>query len=137
MISIFYPSKRVVVVTPPYINSPKKWSAGSSTEEQRAAAKGLSTIEYRERVVAVSKAQGSCFWYNNQILWPSQVKDAEEHGEVIIRGVCRHYDEYGEIEWHDPPFILAVSPVKNPEVVINCTANWVAKICPLISKEVC
>jgi hypothetical protein len=130
VIKQFFPSKKVKlpVVHLPYQNSPFYVPPvavhTSLTEEQRAARKGLSIEEYRSRVVAVAKAQAFTTLKVGDRGMPIKEKDALNIGECVVVGICRHFEDYGTVQWHEPPFILSVSPVNNRSKTINCTANW-------------
>jgi hypothetical protein len=142
MIEKFFKSTRKV--TPSVLTLPlpqqhgTKWTAqGSLTEEQRATQRGLSVEEFRRRVGLVARAQLNLKTYIHDTVWPVQPADALEHGKCIVRGICRHYDDYGDAQWNENPFILAVSPLNNPTHVINCTANWVTRVAPEIVQGEC
>lgn len=131
MITQFYPSKKpkLTVVTPATYQRSGGYH-GNMTEEQRAAKRGLSTEEYRHRVVAVAKAQAGLQLFVTDRGFPAKADDLEEHGECIVVGICRHYDDYGTVQWHEPPFILSVSPLKDRSKIIQCTTGWLIKAKP-------
>lgn len=141
MISQFFPSKKIKLVYPvvtkhvPAISVPNH--RNSLTEEQRAAKRGLSTEEYRRRVTAVAKAQASCGMYVTDQGFPAKAEDLEAYGKCIVVGICRHYDDYGTVQWHEPPFILSVSPLKDRTKTINCTSGWLIKSPVTNRSEVC
>ena len=142
MINTFFPSKKKpVVLSLPVVHQQQqqsKWVGSYHlTEEQRATKRGLSVEEYRHRVAVVSKAQAGFHHFCTDIMWPVKIADAIEHGKVMIRGIVRHYDDYGDVEWHEPPFILSVSPLKEQSKIINCTANWVTKTEPVLELGAC
>ena len=130
MIKQFFPSKKVKlpVVHLPHQNSPFYVPPvavhTSLTEEQRAARKGLSIEEYRSRVVAVAKAQAFTTLKVGDVGMPIKEEDALNIGECVVVGICRHFEDYGTVQWREPPFILSVSPVNDRSKTINCTANW-------------
>jgi len=130
MIEKFYPSKKV---TPIFEN---KYVGGHATEAYKAHKLGLTIDEYRKRVVAVSMAFRDCTWVVGDVAFPYSMESMEEHGQCRIIGVCPHYDQYGTVEWHEPPFILMVRPVVGNKT-FSCTANFLTKENPLIIKESC
>lgn len=137
MIEKFYSSLRKPVVhkAPLVIQHTAKWVGGppsALTEEQRAAKKGLSITEYRRRIGLVARAQIGLALSIGDTVWPVKNADAIEHGQCMVRAICRHYDDYGDAEWNENPFILAVSPMKDRNHVINCTGNWVTRTAPEI-----
>jgi hypothetical protein len=140
MITQFFKSKRKVINLP-YIPTPtntSKWVGHTNlTEEQRAAKRGLSTDVYRHRVAQVARAQIGVKLFLGETAWPVKMADAIEHGKVLIKGIVRHYDDYGDVEWHEPPFILSVSPLKDQTKIINCTSGWVSKEEPVFPGVEC
>jgi hypothetical protein len=126
MIKQFFPSKKPIV-KPVVVYSPPPGRISHLTEEQRAAKRGLSIEIYRHRVVAVAKAQALLQLFVTDQGFPVTPEDYEEYGQCIVVGICRHYDDYGTVAWNDPPFILSVSPIKDRQKIIQCTANWLVK----------
>ena len=121
MITERYPSKRkptVSSITSTYGGTPL-------TVEQRAAARGITVEEFRERVIIVAKTAGSCLLYKNQKVVPIDPKIRAEHGICTVVNVCRSYDMYGEVEWHNPPFIVMIQSGLKHGQVINCTPGYV------------
>jgi hypothetical protein len=139
MITKFYPSKKPVPVhSPARVYQQAGHYLSNTTEAQRAAKRGLSVEVYRERVLAVAKAQASIGMFVTDRGFPVKAEDLEAHGECIVVSICRHYDNYGTVQWHEPPFILSVSPMKDRSKVIHCTPNWLTKTSNFYSKsEVC
>jgi len=135
MIEEYYRSKRTPVlsykstmVTPtvPY----------TSYEADRAAKRGLSTEEYRARVTKVFGEVRGLFLSIGDTVWPTRLPDLKKHGKCIVVGVCRHYDDYGEADWNDPPYLLSVQPLKDRSHTIQCSVGWVTKQAPAGAEQV-
>lgn len=143
MIELYFPSKREKPVYIPQVyqrpnfTTPAVSNAPSAFEEARAQKKGLSVTEYRKRVAEVSKAQRDSFIQTGDTVWPSLKEPYEKYGKCLVVGVCRHYDDYGDVEWNDPPFILAISPMNDKGSVINCTTGYVQKYEPHFTIKEC
>jgi len=139
MISLFFQSKhKKVYQLPHYSTQQGKWVGNTSvglTEAQRAAKFGLDLPEYRRRVVAVAKEQAFSTVTAHDVMWPRKLEDALKWGKVRINGVTRHFDDYGTVEWHEPPFILSVSPINDLNTTFACTVAWVSRECPIIENQ--
>ena len=68
-------------------------------------------------------------------MWPASESDMLQYGLCQVTGVCRHYNDYGTVDWHEPPFILSVQSVADRSEMLNTTANWVVKAKPIIIEE--
>lgn len=106
-----------------------------SPHEYRQAAKfKIPPSDYRARAQIVKEAFDTCKFKAGDVGYPYSVKEYEKMGQVRVLAVCDSYDNYGSIEWNDPPFILAVASLDSPNGVTNCSANWVVSEAP--SKKV-
>lgn len=105
-------------------------------EAKRAAARGLSTEEYRARVALVMADQTSVNFQIGDTVWPIYPKDVKRYGACIITAFCRHYDDYGEADWNDPPFLLSVSPLSDRTISVQCSVTWVTRTRPEIAGEI-
>ena len=99
-------------------------------EAERAAKRGLSIEEYRARVVLVMQAQNGCSFQVGDTVWPIQSRESKKMGQCIITGFCRHYDDYGEVDWNDPPFLLSVQSLADKSKSVQCSIGWVTKTRP-------
>ena len=127
MITQFFKSKRSVLVLPPP-STQSKWVGNAVLSElERATKRGLSVEEYRHRCGVVARAQIGLKMFVGDTMWPHTYAAAQQHGKVMVRGIVRHFDDYGDVVWNEPPFILAVSPLKEQTRTIHCTGNWVVK----------
>jgi hypothetical protein len=100
-------------------------------ETSKAERLGLSIEEYRRRCGVVARAQTECKLSVGDIVWPTIEADFEQYGMCTVVGVCRHYNDYGEVEWREPPYILSVQQMSDRSNILNCTGNWVSKARPL------
>lgn len=101
--------------------------APSAFETARAEKMGLEVPVYRHRVTEVSRAQTECRFQVGDVLFPVAEADYIQYGPCQVVGVCRHYNDYGTVDWHEPPFILSVRSVADRNEILNCTANWVQR----------
>ena len=92
-----------------------------------AAKLGITIQEYRARVLAVATESNNCPYQTGDTVYPSIEKELKKYGKCMIVGIVRHYDQYGTLDWNNPPFILSVSPLKDRNTVVNCTVGWVTK----------
>jgi hypothetical protein len=111
--------------------------APSAFETARAEKMGLTVEVYRHRVTEVSRAQSACPFQVGDTVWPAAEKDIDTYGMCQVIGVCRHYNDYGTVDWNDPPFILSVQSMKDRTEMLNTTANWVIKHRPVFITEDC
>lgn len=138
MIEQYFASKRVIVKpihTPPHgKHYAITHSSGAPTafETSRAEKMGLTVEVYRHRVTEVSRAQSQCKFQVGDTVWPAADEDVQKYGLCQVIGVCRHYNDYGTVDWHEPPFILSVQSVADRTEILNATANWVVKCKPTI-----
>jgi len=149
MIERYFPSKkpkswpytppvRVIHQTPLALpDNSKPVHVASAFEQARADKMKVSVEVYRQRVGAVAREQTACKHQVGDTVYPSKYCDAVEHGKVMIVGICRHYDDYGTVEWNDPPFIMSVSPMKDRSKIIQCTVGWLTKQEPAFNLESC
>jgi len=127
MITQHYPSKR----------KPKNryWPPSIVTSEDKAKKLGLTTEVYQQRMKAVAVASAACLFYIGQKVMPVKKEDREEHGVMTVSCVCRSYDQYGDVEWHDPPFILQLESGLQRGKFVNCTANWAERLPKEVTNE--
>lgn len=141
MIEQYFPSKRkVVTYTNRYQNNytpvvSTGATAPSAFEEARAAKQGLTVEVYRHRVTEVSRAQAGCQFQIGDTVYPVEQKDLDEYGPCLITGVCRHYHDYGTVDWHEPPFILSIRSKNDAGTILNTTAGWAMKRKPIFETE--
>ena len=108
----------------------------ASAFEQARADKMGDTIEvYRQRVSAVLRESNGCRLQIGDTVWPVKYKDFQKHGKCMVTGICRNYDEYGTVDWNDPPFILTVAQLNDREQTIQCTVGWVTNKQPTFVTE--
>lgn len=107
----------------------------NKTEVDRAAERGLTVEEYRNRVSAVSRAYALCSLKKNDIVYPHNEEEYEKYGKLRVSFVCCHYDDYGSVQWNDPPYILSAFGVEDPSKVCICTAQFLQKEKPAYLKE--
>jgi hypothetical protein len=137
MIEEYYASKRVVAkpIQVPYNNKhyalTHNVGASSPFETTRAEKMGLTVEVYRHRVTEVSRAQSECSFQVGDTCWPADEKDIEQYGMCQVVGVCRHYNDYGTVDWHEPPYILSIQSLRDRTEMLNTTANWVVRHRPV------
>jgi len=112
-----------------------KTSAPSVFETSKAERLGLSIEVYRERCAIVARAQSECKFSVGDTVWPVNQADVEQYGQCLVVGVCRHYNDYGTVDWHEPPFILSIQRRDDRSVMLNTTGNWVQKTKPEFAPE--
>jgi len=143
MIEKYYPAPRPTMgfVPTKYWPGQTKYTqpvedAVTNTERIRAAKKGLSIEDYRARVAVVMKEQSGSYLQVGDTVWPIYAKDVKKMGQCIITGFCRHFDDYGEVDWNDPPFLLSVQSLADKSKSIQCSVGWVTKTRPLNIEEI-
>jgi hypothetical protein len=133
MIEQYFPSKRKTVEPYKYQNryqhplSLPNNTAYSAFEEARALKMGVTKEVYRHRVTEVSRAQSACPFQIGDTVYPALAADVELYGACLVTGICRHYHDYGTVDWHEPPFILSIQSIGDRSSVLNTTTNWVVK----------
>ena len=136
MIEQYFASKRVIAkpIHAPQKSYPITHHTGAYTpfETTRAEKMGLTVEVYRHRVTEVSRAQSQCKFQVGDTVWPASEADVQKYGLCQVIGVCRHYNDYGTVDWNEPPFILSVQSVADRTEILNATANWVVKCKPVI-----
>lgn len=143
MIEQFFPSKRKVVTYQnryqnnyvPVVHSGMNVGAPSAFETARAEKMGLTVEVYRHRVTEVSRAQAGCPFQIGDTVFPVEQKDLDEYGACLITGICRHYNDYGTVDWHEPPFILSIRSKNDTGTILNTTAGWAMKRKPIFETE--
>jgi hypothetical protein len=121
LITQFYPSKR-----PEPIRKVVVYNSSSAAE--KATRLGITITEYWRRKSVVSAEAAACPFIVGEKVWPSQLKDLKRHGQVTVMAICRDYDNYGSVDWNDPPFILSVKSEHGHSV--QCTWGWCSKTKP-------
>ena len=133
MIEEYYPSIRPIVKTVyqrPVMalqHTPAVASQPSAFEMANASKRNLTIEVYRQRCAMVAKAQSECKFSVGDTAWPVNEPDVETYGLCQVVGICRHYNDYGTVDWHEPPFILSVQQVGDRTTILNTTANWLVK----------
>ena len=132
----YYPVTTPAVHQFPFPTKPTmNQGAPSAFETARAEKMGLTVEVYRHRVTEVSRAQSACPFQVGDTVWPAAEKDIDLYGMCQIVGVCRHYNDYGSVDWNDPPLILSIQSLKDRNEILNTTANWVIKHRPIFLTE--
>ena len=125
MIDIKFKSKRPVPVTSyQQSNWPVVHQQGSFYKAKKL---GITLDEYEDRVKIVAAAAKASRWHVGQLGYPHDKESYDEHGPCRVVAIVTHYDQYGTVEWNDPPYILAVRPEKQPNNVVNCTHGWIVE----------
>jgi hypothetical protein len=143
MIEQYFPSKRKVVEPYKYVNRYQNnhlpvvhnTGAPSAFEEARAIKMGLTVKVYRHRVTEVSREQAKCTFRVGDTVFPTDPKDLEEYGGCIVTGVCRHYHDYGTVDWNEPPLILSVQPISDRGTILNASVGWAQKKAGIFETE--
>jgi hypothetical protein len=136
MIEQYFATKRVIAkpIHPPQKNYAVTHHTGAPSpfETTRAEKMGLTVEVYRHRVTEVSRAQSDCKFQVGDTVWPADAKDLATYGLCQVIGVCRHYNDYGTVDWNEPPLILSIQSVRDRTEILNTTTNWVVKCKPVI-----
>ena len=140
MIEQYFPSKRkvyqppsVVVGNDNYTNG--RWDGSKYTEAARAHTRNLTVEEYRNRVKAVAAAIGKCKWFVGQEGFPYSIEGTKEHGKCRVVAIVSHFDNYGNVEWNDPPYLMAISPINQPDSIVNCSVGYLVETDPTLVVE--
>lgn len=145
MISNFYPSEkrkkadkhRVVRTygtpssTTPNTNVSAYYTA---LEKEKAEKLKLTVDDYRLRKAAVKAAAESCPFQVGDTVYPYLESLFETHGKLRVDRICRDFDDYGTIAWNNPPFILVLARLDNPNERLNTTVGWCVKRHDLMQK---
>lgn len=104
---------------------------GSQSDFDRAQKRGLTQHEYLKRVKEVEEAITHLTYNVGDRVWPHSIKMFNSNGKAIIRGICRHYDDYGDAEWKSgSPWLIQASWEDTPQEVFNCTINYLQSTPP-------
>lgn len=104
------------------------------TDFQKAQKLGITVHEYHKRVGIIERELLTLTANVGDTVFPSTWEDYQKHGKLLVRAVCRHYDDYGDVEWNERiPFVVQVSPMDKPNETINCTVAWISKHAPVES----
>jgi len=116
---------RVLSTAPPFVASAL---TVTSREKAQAIKLGLSIEEYQKRCVIVAKASNECKLQYGDVVYPVKPSDLKKYGALIVIGVCRHYDQYGKVDWKENnPFILTLARCADRSETVQCTGNWADK----------
>ena len=135
MIEKYFASKRKPKVYQHQPFNQPQWQGSNFTETAKAHKLGITLDQYRERVILVAKAAQKNKWRIGDVGFPCTQEGAREHGECRVVGIVTHYDNYGNVDWNDPPFIMSVTPVYGDSGgIISCTSGWLVDKSPLVSE---
>jgi len=124
MISEYYANPKAAKTFP----SPSAFNPFFTPQEYRQAAKfKIAPAEYKRRCAIVEKAVKDTWHCVGDTGYPHSMAEFKKLGKVLIVGVCQHYDNYGDVDWNEPPYILQVKSLEHPNEYTNCTAGWVVK----------
>jgi len=136
MIEQYFATKRVIAkpIHPPQKHYALTHHVGAPTpfETTRAEKMGLTVEVYRHRCTEVSRAQSQCTFQVGDTVWPASEDEMQKYGLCQVIGVCRHYNDYGTVDWNEPPLILSIQSVADRTEILNTTTNWVVKYKPVI-----
>jgi hypothetical protein len=90
----------------------------------RSTKLGISSIEYRRRKRLVREAYQKCTLQTGDTCFPTHLADRNTYGKMIVVGVLKDFDEYGDAEWNENPLIVSASPMNDRNITINCSYNW-------------
>lgn len=126
MISNYYPATKV------YQQASNAVTAGqvsyfNGAELARAKARNLDVVEYRKRVAIVANELRGCHYNIGDTVFPVQAGAAKKYGKCIITGLIKHYDDYGDVDWNDPPFLVYAKSLENPEETLSCSVGYLVK----------
>lgn len=97
------------------------------TETERAHARNLTVEEYRHRVACVAKEVAKLTYMYGDTVVPVNPEDEKTLGKCLVVHIARHYDDYGDVEWNEPPYIVSLMPLKDRSLRQCCSAGWVKK----------
>ena len=132
MIEQHYPSKRAKTV---YQHSHNYSSHNASVfgDAAKARDRGITIEEYRDRVRICAQAISKNKWRVGDAGHPYTPAAAKEHGKCVVVSLVTHYDQYGTVEWNDPPFLMSVMHENgDTNSTIQCTVGWLVDENPLI-----
>jgi hypothetical protein len=112
--------------TPPALPTPSS-NAFIEAEKTRAEKRNLTVSEYRRRVNLVNLEAARCFLKVGDVVSPADPKNEEKYGKFIVTGIVRHFDDYGTVDWTEPPMILAISQVSNRQNNMTCAPGWLRR----------
>lgn len=105
-------------------SAPSSGNMVTTMERTRAERRNLTVEEYRKRVDIVNKEAAKCHFKLSDVVVPANPKDEAKYGKMFITGITRHFDDYGTVDWTDPPMILAVRSLKDSTINMTCAVNW-------------
>lgn len=106
----------------------------SDYEKKKAEERKITPWQWRDRCDKVRKAYAACKHKVGDVVYPHNEKLLKQYGQMLVQAVCMNYDNYGDTDWNDPPYILQVAPVEDLQTSVSCTADFVQKENPV--KEV-
>ena len=112
-------------LTPPPVD--KHSLSHTSRELAQALKLGISVEVYQHRCRKVSEASNLCKLQLGDTVWPVKPSDLTQYGQMLVVGICRHYDQYGTVDWNDNPFILTLACCRDRSVTATTTYNWADK----------
>lgn len=132
MISNYYPAPVSDIPSSGVYQQPTNVAAGQvsyfpTAELARAKARNLDVIEYRRRVALVANELRDCHYQLGDTVFPAQAGPAKKYGKCIIKGIIKHYDDYGDIEWNEPPFLVYAQSLEHKDETISCSVGYLTK----------
>jgi hypothetical protein len=94
-------------------------------ENSQAMKLGMSPYKYRQCCEKVKLAFDNCKHKVGDIVYPYSEKEYKKNGKMFVQAICKHFDDYGDVMWNDPPYILQVASVDDPNNTTACTSGWV------------
>ena len=102
----------------------------SDHEKKQAEKLNITPYTYRKRSNLVREARAGTTLQVGDTVWPHSPELVKKYGKMLVQGICSKYDDYGDVEWNEPPFILQVAPLKDLQSSISCTAGYVQRTEP-------
>lgn len=130
MIAEFYPSPKK---KPAYQFNPPAVSNLPPTEFERASKRNLTVEEYRKRVDVVRKANLLCGFKVQDLVAPAKEQDEAKYGHFRIIGIVKHFDDYGDVDWTDPPMILQLESIDGKSEGMTASLPWVKAYRPTLT----
>mgnify|MGYP001470795469 CR=1 FL=1 len=130
MIEEFFPSPRKKTV---YQYNPPATVSNIPTEFERASKRKLTVEEYRNRVAIVNRANLMCGFKQGDLVSPAREQDEAKYGHFRIVGIVKHFDDYGDVDWSDPPMILQLEPMDGKGEAMTASVPWVKPYRPVLT----
>lgn len=132
LIAEFYPNPKA---KPPHQYNPPASIGIIPTEFERASKRNLTVEEYRSRVAIVNRANLLCGFKVGDEVVPKNENDEAKYGRFIITGIVKHFDDYGDVDWTDPPMILQLEPVNKTIDAMTASIPWVKPYRPVLTLD--